>query len=158
MPPILESYCLSICSADFNSWTRKVAATDERFSFMYSIEWEMPYFNEGSTFDYAEMTYLMLPRPFMVERGHWDRWEEISGWRTSTQRSRGSMLSSSWPMLRKLNIPVEATPFRDKAHSGFYTNIWPGPIETPKAGNRKPGKPLWFGPERKKETSDGFFS
>jgi hypothetical protein len=40
---------------------------------MYSIEWEMPYFNMGSTFDYAEMTYLMLPRPFMVERGHNDR-------------------------------------------------------------------------------------
>jgi dienelactone hydrolase len=73
VPPILESYCLSICSGDFNSWTRKVAATDERFSFMYSIEWEMPYFNEGSTFDYAEMTYLMIPRAFMVERGHWDQ-------------------------------------------------------------------------------------
>jgi hypothetical protein len=73
VPPILEDYCLSICSGDFNSWTRKVAATDERFSFMYSIEWEMPYFNEGSTFDYAEMTYLMIPRPFMAERGHWDQ-------------------------------------------------------------------------------------
>jgi dienelactone hydrolase len=73
VPTILERYSLSICSADFNSWTRKVAATDERFSFMYTIEWEMPYFNMGSTFDYAEMAYLMLPRPFMVERGHHDR-------------------------------------------------------------------------------------
>lgn len=72
VPSILESYSLSICSGDFNSWTRKVAATDEAFSFMYSIEWEMPYFNEGSTFDYAEMTNLIAPRPFMVERGHWD--------------------------------------------------------------------------------------
>ncbi len=33
----------------------------------------MPYFNMGSTFDYAEMAYLMIPRPFMVERGHHDR-------------------------------------------------------------------------------------
>jgi dienelactone hydrolase len=73
VPPLLERYSLSICSADFNNWTRKVAATDERFSFMYTIEWEMPYFNMGSTFDYAEMTYLMIPRPFMVERGHHDR-------------------------------------------------------------------------------------
>ena len=40
---------------------------------MYTIEWEMPYFNMGSTFDYAEMAYLMIPRPFMVERGHHDR-------------------------------------------------------------------------------------
>ena len=73
VPTVLERYSLSICSADFNSWTRKVAATDERFSFMYTIEWEMPYFNMGSTFDYAEMAYLMIPRPFMVERGHHDR-------------------------------------------------------------------------------------
>lgn len=73
VPPILEGYCLSICSGDFNTWNEKVAATDQRFSFMYSIEWEMPYFNMGSTFDYAEMAWLMIPRPFMVERGHHDR-------------------------------------------------------------------------------------
>jgi dienelactone hydrolase len=73
VPTILAGYCLSICSGDFNSWNEKVASTDQRFSFMYSIEWEMPYFNMGNTFDYAEMTYLMIPRPFMVERGHNDR-------------------------------------------------------------------------------------
>jgi dienelactone hydrolase len=72
VPTILERYSLSICSADFNNWTQKVAATDQRFSFMYTIEWEMPYFDLGNTFDYAEMTYLMIPRPFMVERGHHD--------------------------------------------------------------------------------------
>src|SRR5436305_1115716 len=69
VPTILERYALSICSGDFNNWTQKVAATDQRFSFMYTIEWEMPYFDMGNTFDYAEMTYLMIPRPFMVERG-----------------------------------------------------------------------------------------
>ena len=73
VPTVLQGYSLSICSGDFNDWTRKVAATDERFSFMYTIEWEMPYFNMGNTFDYAELTYLMVPRPFMVERGHQDR-------------------------------------------------------------------------------------
>jgi dienelactone hydrolase len=72
VPTVLENYALSICSGDFNSWTRKVAATDQPFSFMFTIEWEMPYFNMGQTFDYAEMTYLMLPRPFMVERGQHD--------------------------------------------------------------------------------------
>lgn len=73
VPTIVEKYALSICSGDFNNWTRKIAATDQPFSFMYTIEWEMPYFDMGSTFDYAEMTYLMIPRPFMVERGHHDR-------------------------------------------------------------------------------------
>ncbi|MBN2313948.1 MAG: dienelactone hydrolase family protein [Sedimentisphaerales bacterium] len=72
VPAILEKYCLSICSGDFNQWTRKVAATDQPFSFMRTIEWEMPYWNLGHTFDYAEMAYLMVPRPFMVERGHLD--------------------------------------------------------------------------------------
>jgi dienelactone hydrolase len=72
VPTILEKYCLSICSGDFNQWTRKVAATDQPFSFMQTIEWEMPYWNLGHTFDYAEMAYLMVPRPFMVERGHLD--------------------------------------------------------------------------------------
>jgi dienelactone hydrolase len=73
VPTVLEKYCLSICSGDFNQWTRKVAATDQPFSFMRTIEWEMPYWNLGQSFDYAEMTYLMVPRPFMVERGHLDR-------------------------------------------------------------------------------------
>lgn len=72
IPPLLEGYCLSICSGDFNDWTRKVASTDDPHSFMFSNEWEMPYFNMGSTFSYAELTYLMFPRPFMVERGHHD--------------------------------------------------------------------------------------
>lgn len=72
VPTILPGYCLSICSGDFNEWTRKIAATDQRFSFMFTIEWEMPYFNMGNTMSYAEMAYLMVPRPFMVERGHHD--------------------------------------------------------------------------------------
>jgi dienelactone hydrolase len=72
VPPLLERYCLSICSADYNDWARKVASTDAKYSFMFTIEWEMPYFNMASTFNYAEMAYLMAPRPFMVERGHAD--------------------------------------------------------------------------------------
>ena len=72
VPPLLSGYCLSICSGDFNDWPRKVASTDDRRSFMFTDEWEMPYFNMGNTFNYAELTYLMFPRPFMVERGHHD--------------------------------------------------------------------------------------
>ncbi len=72
VPPVLERYALSICSADFNDWARKMASTDSDYSFMYTVEWEMPYFNMGNTFNYAELAYLMVPRPFMVERGHHD--------------------------------------------------------------------------------------
>ena len=72
IPPLLDKYALSICSGDFNQWTRKVAATDQPWSFMRTLEWEMPYWNWGHTFDYAELAYLIFPRPFMVERGHLD--------------------------------------------------------------------------------------
>ncbi len=72
VPPLLPRYALSICSADFNDWARKVAATDSKYSFMFTIEWEMPYFDMGSTFNYAQLAALMVPRPFMVERGHED--------------------------------------------------------------------------------------
>ncbi|MDB6074730.1 MAG: putative dienelactone hydrolase [Verrucomicrobiaceae bacterium] len=72
LPPLLERYCLSICSGDFNDWTRKVTSTDDRHSFMFTDEWEMPYFNMGNKFSYAELTYMMFPRPFMVERGSHD--------------------------------------------------------------------------------------
>jgi dienelactone hydrolase len=72
VPPLLSRYCLSICSADFNDWARKVASTDAKYSFMFTIEWEMPYFDMGNTFNYAELAALMVPRPFMVERGHED--------------------------------------------------------------------------------------
>lgn len=72
IPPLLEKYAVVVCSGDFNQWTRKVAATDQPWSFMRTIEWEMPYWNWGHTFDYAELAYLIFPRPFMVERGHQD--------------------------------------------------------------------------------------
>jgi hypothetical protein len=72
VPAVLEGYCLSICSGDFGDWSRKVVDVRYPGSFMKTLEWEMPYFNMGSTFSYAEMAYLIFPRPFMVERGHHD--------------------------------------------------------------------------------------
>lgn len=72
VPALLPDYCLSICSGDFNHWTRKVADPEYPKGFMQSIEWEMPYWNMGNTFDYSEMAALIFPRPFYVERGHHD--------------------------------------------------------------------------------------
>jgi dienelactone hydrolase len=72
VPAVLEGYCLSICAGDFGDWSRKVVDTHFKGGFMNSMEWEMPYFNMGSTFSYAELAYLIFPRPFMVERGHDD--------------------------------------------------------------------------------------
>ena len=72
VPSLLDGYCLSICSADFNEWIRKNVTVHSPYSYMFTIEYEMPEFNLGHTFNYAEMAALIAPRPFMVERGHDD--------------------------------------------------------------------------------------
>jgi cephalosporin-C deacetylase-like acetyl esterase len=72
IPSILLDYCLSICSGDFNEWIWKNITLYFRSSYMFSGEYEMYEFDLGSTFNYAEMAYLIAPRPFMVERGHDD--------------------------------------------------------------------------------------
>ena len=73
IPAVVPGYGLSICSADFNNWTRKIADAGQPWSFLYSDEYETPSFNMGNTFDHAELAYLMSPHPFMVERGREDR-------------------------------------------------------------------------------------
>jgi hypothetical protein len=72
VPPLLPNYALSICSADFNEWILKNTSVEQPFSYMFTQEYEMPEFNLGNTFNYAELAGLMAPRPFMVERGHHD--------------------------------------------------------------------------------------
>lgn len=75
IPPLVSDYCLSICSADFNEWVWKNAATDKRslrYSYANKGEYEIFEYNLGGTFNYAEMASLICPRPFMVERGHFD--------------------------------------------------------------------------------------
>jgi dienelactone hydrolase len=72
VPALLPRYCLSICSGDFNEWIRKNVSLDYPGSYMFSPEYEMPEFDLGQTFNYAEMAALIAPRPFMVERGHND--------------------------------------------------------------------------------------
>ena len=50
----------------------KNASVDFRGSYMFTPEYEMPEWDLGHTFNYAEMAALIAPRPFMVERGHDD--------------------------------------------------------------------------------------
>ena len=72
VPALLPRYCLSICSGDFNEWIWKNTSYDYPGSYVFSMEYEMPEFDLGNTFGYAEMAALIAPRPFMVERGHDD--------------------------------------------------------------------------------------
>ncbi|MED5585966.1 MAG: hypothetical protein VYB61_06390 [Verrucomicrobiota bacterium] len=72
IPPLVSNYCLSICSADFNEWVWKNASTRSNYSYVWTGEYEIFEWNLGGTFNYAEMAALIAPRPFMVERGHFD--------------------------------------------------------------------------------------
>jgi dienelactone hydrolase len=72
VPPLLDGYALSICSADYNEWIKKNVTVDDRYSYVFTGEYEMPEFDLGHTFNYAELAALVAPRPFMVERGHHD--------------------------------------------------------------------------------------
>lgn len=72
VPAILEQYCLSICSGDFNEWIWKTTSNRSQYSYLFTSEYEMFEFNLGNTFNYAELSKLIFPRPFMVERGHHD--------------------------------------------------------------------------------------
>lgn len=72
IPAILDRFAVSICSGDFNEWIWKNVTVDFRGSYVFTGEYEMPDFNLGYTFNYAEMAAMIAPRPFMVERGHND--------------------------------------------------------------------------------------
>ncbi|HEY1068109.1 MAG TPA: hypothetical protein VGE52_18445, partial [Pirellulales bacterium] len=72
VPALVEDYALSICSADFNDWIEKNASTTSPQSYVWTDEYEIFEFDLANTFNYAEMAALIAPRPFMVERGHFD--------------------------------------------------------------------------------------
>jgi hypothetical protein len=72
VPVLVERYCLSICSADYNEWIWKNVSARAPYSYLWTIEYDMPEFNLGNRFNYAELSWLIFPRPFMVERGHDD--------------------------------------------------------------------------------------
>jgi cephalosporin-C deacetylase-like acetyl esterase len=73
VPPLLKDrYAMSICSADFNDWIRKMVSVDDSYGYVFTGEYEMPEWNMGHIASYAELASLMTPRPFMVERGHDD--------------------------------------------------------------------------------------
>ena len=83
VPPMVKEYCLSICSADFNEWVVKNTTVSDGYSYVFTGEYEIFEWNMGHVANYAELSYLMTPRPFMVERGHddgvapdeWVAWE-----------------------------------------------------------------------------------
>jgi len=88
VPAVEKRYCLSICSGDFNEWIGKNVSIDLDRSYMWTGEYEMYEFDLGNTFNYAEMAYLIGPRPFMVERGHDDGvgTDEMVAWEYSKVR------------------------------------------------------------------------
>jgi dienelactone hydrolase len=72
VPPLLDRYALSICSAAFNEWVWKTTSIDMPAAYPLTGEYDMVEFNFGNVVNYSDLANLMAPRPFMVERGHND--------------------------------------------------------------------------------------
>lgn len=72
VPPLLDGYALSICSADFNEWVWKTTSPRSRYSYLLTQEYDMLEFDFANVVNYSDLANLMAPRPFMVERGHDD--------------------------------------------------------------------------------------
>lgn len=72
LPVLLGEYSAVVCSGNFNEWTWKTTSIDVPFSYMFTPEYEMPEFGQGTRFGHFEMARMIAPRPFLVERGHRD--------------------------------------------------------------------------------------
>lgn len=72
VPPLLDRYKVSICSAMFNEWVRKTTNWDRRYSFLLLHEHDFFDFDQLNTFNHSDLANMVAPRPFMVERGHRD--------------------------------------------------------------------------------------
>lgn len=72
VPPLVDRYALAICSGDFTDWVRTIASNQDRYSYAFTTEYEIPEWNLAHLAGYAELAMLMAPRPFMVEAGHRD--------------------------------------------------------------------------------------
>jgi dienelactone hydrolase len=72
VPPLLDGYALSICSADFNEWVWKTTSAESSYSYMLTNEYDMLEFDLANVANYSELASLMAPSPFIVELGHED--------------------------------------------------------------------------------------
>ncbi len=72
VPPFVDRYAVSICTADFNEWVWKTTSVESPYSYMLLPEYDMYEFDFANVVNYAELAKLIAPRPFMVERGHDD--------------------------------------------------------------------------------------
>jgi hypothetical protein len=73
IPPLLDRYALSICSADFGDSDWKTTNVLNGYSYVVLRVYDAFEFNFCNVFNWGELANLMAPRPFMVERGHDDR-------------------------------------------------------------------------------------
>ena len=72
VPPFVDRYAVSICTADFNEWVWKTTSVESPYSYLLLPEYDMYEFDFANVVNYAELAKLIAPRPFMVERGHED--------------------------------------------------------------------------------------
>src|SRR5207237_3808277 len=68
VPALLDRYALSICSADFNEWIRKNATTESTYSYLFTMEYEMPEFNRSEEHTSELQSHLNLVCRLLLEK------------------------------------------------------------------------------------------
>jgi len=91
-----------VCSGNFNEWSWKITTDEQPFSYQFTREYEIYEFNQTNTFGHAEMTTLIAPRPFFVERGHADG-VGIDEW-VSYEYAKVRRLFANWQLADRTEI------------------------------------------------------
>ena len=134
IPPLIDRYCLSICSADYDEWIWKNVSARSTYSYLNGGEYDMPEFNLGNTFNYSELSWLVFPRPFIVERGHDDNVapdEWVAYEYAKTRRHYVKLGLGDRTEIEFFNGPhtIHGVGTFDFLHKHLH---WPKPEETPK--------------------------
>jgi len=101
VPPVMPRFCLVVATGDFNEGIIKMASTRYPFSFALVDEYEMFEFDLGNTFNYADLAGLLVPRPFMAQRGHADGVAWMNSLVTSMRACGACTRSSACPTARR---------------------------------------------------------
>jgi hypothetical protein len=135
IPSLVEGYSLSICSSDFSDWITRTVSNRFESGYLAHQEYEIFEFGLGSTFNYAELSALICPRPFMAEIFHRDGMFAESTW---AEFARVKMLYTNLGIPERAQLTYypaweSSKPYLERETFDFLHKYlkWPKPTANP---------------------------